>query len=70
MATWIKGGDLVDPDKGILKGHDLILERGKIARVLPSGVFSGEGEKIRILTPSAADGRQGLGIVATPRAFP
>ena len=49
MATWIKGGDLVDPDKGILKGHDLILERGKIARVLPSGVFSGEGEKIRII---------------------
>jgi dihydroorotase len=48
VATWIRGGDLVDPDRGVIKKHDLILDRGKIERILPSGVFSG-GERIRII---------------------
>jgi dihydroorotase len=35
VITWIKDGTLVDPVKGVVKKADLIIERGKIAQVLP-----------------------------------
>ena len=40
MVTWIKGGDVVDPVKGVVEKTDLIIEKGKVAKILPPGVFN------------------------------
>lgn len=46
MITWIRGGNLVDPVKGTVEQVDVIVENGKISRMLPPGVFQEEGPGI------------------------
>ena len=36
---WIKDGEVVDPVKGVVKRADLIIEKGKILKILPVGTF-------------------------------
>ncbi|OPX33547.1 MAG: dihydroorotase [Desulfobacteraceae bacterium 4484_190.1] len=53
MITWIRAGRFVDPVKGCVEQVELIIEKGKIARILPPGEFKEEGPRIR--TINAAD---------------
>ncbi len=39
MITWIKDGELVDPVKGEVRKADVIIEKGKITKILPPGEF-------------------------------
>jgi len=47
VITWIRGGDLIDPVNKSVQQIDLIIENGKISKMLPPGVFQGEGPGIR-----------------------
>ena len=53
MVTWIRGGEVVDPVKGIVEKGDLIIEKGKIDKILPPGVFEGE-EGLQLKTIDAS----------------
>jgi len=52
VLTWIKGGELVDPEKGVLKQSDIIVERGRVSKILPPGVFKGEGPRLKVIDAS------------------
>ncbi len=52
MKIWIKSGTVVDPVKGTSKKSDVIIERGKVAEILPPGVFKGERGKFREIDAS------------------
>jgi len=52
VTILIKGGDLVDPLKGFTKKQDIILEGGRISRILPSGIFKEVGPEISIIDVS------------------
>lgn len=54
MNLWIKNGILVDPSSEKIKKRDIIIERGKIAKILPHGRFKGNSDRIRTID---ADGR-------------
>ncbi|MCP4667795.1 MAG: amidohydrolase family protein, partial [Deltaproteobacteria bacterium] len=43
MTTWMKSGSVVDPVNGIVEKADVIIEKGKITRILPHGVFAEKG---------------------------
>ena len=49
MVTWIKGGDVVDPVKGVVEKTDVIIEKGKVAKILPPGVFKDKIPKMRTI---------------------
>jgi len=52
VSTWIKGGELVDPEKGILEQSDIIIERGRVSRILPHGVFKGQDARLKVIDAS------------------
>ena len=52
MTILIRGGDLVDPEKGLLEKQDIIIEGGRISRILPSGAFTESGPGISIIDAS------------------
>jgi dihydroorotase len=54
VTVWIKNGELVDPVQGLVVKRDLIVDGGRIARILPHGLFSASGEGI---TPVDASGK-------------
>ena len=45
MRIWIKDGEIVDPARGLVQKRDVIVEGGRIARILPSGVFKEGGPR-------------------------
>ncbi|MCF8146362.1 MAG: dihydroorotase [Deltaproteobacteria bacterium] len=47
MITWIRGGDLVDPVNETVEQLDVVVEKGKISKMLPPGVFQGNGSGIK-----------------------
>ena len=47
MAIWIQGGKLVDPVCNRVEEQDLLIERERIVRILPPGVFSDTGPRLR-----------------------
>jgi len=49
VITWIKGGDVVDPVKGVVEKTDLIIEKGKVTKILPPGVFKDKIPKMRTI---------------------
>ena len=53
MRTWIKGGVVIDPLKMTQERSDLIIEKGKILRIIPPGEFREAGEELQII--DAAD---------------
>lgn len=52
MTILIRGGDLVDPIKGIIEKYDIIIEGGIISRILPSGKFAETGAGISVIDAS------------------
>jgi len=52
VTLWIRGGDLVDPIKGYIEKQDIIIEDGRISRILPSGVFSEKADRITVIEAS------------------
>ena len=62
MTTWIKNGELVDPVKGVIHKSDLIVEKDKITKILPHGVFADTGPRVKsidaagkLITPGLID---------------
>ncbi len=49
MSTWIRGGELVDPQKGTSEQSDLIIERGRISRIVPHGTFQGQVSQLKVI---------------------
>lgn len=47
MLVWIRDGRLVDPVRGTVERVDLIIEKGKVARLLPPGIFKEAGPHVR-----------------------
>jgi dihydroorotase len=46
VSIWIKGGELVNPEKGVIEQSDVIVERGRISKILPRGVFGEQGSRL------------------------
>ncbi len=40
MITWIKGGEVIDPRSGTKRTLDIVIQKGKIERLLPPGKFN------------------------------
>ena len=62
MITWIKGGKVVDPVKGVVELRDLLVENGKIVKILPPGKFEDTNDNLktvdaynRIIVPGLVD---------------
>jgi len=49
VSTWIRGGELVAPQKGTSEQSDLIIERGRISRIVPHGTFQGQGSQLKVI---------------------
>jgi len=47
VITWIRGGDLIDPVNKTVQPIDVLIEKGKISKMLPPGVFQGDGPGIQ-----------------------
>lgn len=52
MTILIRGGDLVDPVKGLIEKHDIIVEAGRISRILPAGASRDLNAGISIIDAS------------------
>ena len=52
MATWIKDGELVDPVKGVVEMRDIVVERGKITKIIPAGKFKEKGPRLSVINAS------------------
>ena len=49
MAMWVKDGVLVDPLRGVAEERDLIIEGGKVQRILPRGELKDPGPRLKII---------------------
>jgi dihydroorotase len=49
VITWIRGGDLIDPVKGTVEQTDVLIEKGKISKMIPRGVFHGDEPGITLV---------------------
>lgn len=47
MATWIKGGRVVDPARGTARKRDIIVDRGRIAEMVPPKKRTSRGSRLR-----------------------
>jgi dihydroorotase len=52
VITWIKNGELVDPVKGAVEKVDLIIEKGRVAKILPHKAFNDNGVRINVIYAS------------------
>jgi dihydroorotase len=52
VTILIKGGDIVDPLKGIIKNHDIIIEHERISKILPSGSLTETGSQVTVIDGS------------------
>jgi dihydroorotase len=52
VTILIKGGDVVDPSKGVMEKHDIVIEGGFISKIMPSGTFTEAGPQISIIDAS------------------
>ncbi|MBL7211428.1 MAG: dihydroorotase [Desulfobacteraceae bacterium] len=52
MRTWIKAGSVVDPVRGTVEKVELIIEKGKIAEILPPGSAERKGPQTKIIDAS------------------
>ena len=52
MAIWIRGGEVVDPVKGAMEKMDLIVDRKRVSRLLPSGQFQNKGPRLKVFDAS------------------
>jgi dihydroorotase len=52
VITWIKGGKVVDPIRGIVEKADLIIKKGRIFKILSFGEFKDKGPQLKIIDAS------------------
>ena len=52
MTIWIRDGKIVDPVRGVIQKRDIIVERGRISRILKAGAFKEKGPKLRTIDAS------------------
>jgi len=52
VTTWIINGELVDPVKGTAKKADLVIEKGKIAKILSQGILKVTGPAVKVIDAS------------------
>jgi len=52
VIVWIRGGDLVDPVNKVVEPRDVIVEKGKVSRILPPGAFQEDHPRIRRIDAS------------------
>ena len=52
MTIWIRDGKIVDPVRGVMQRRDIIVERGRISRILKAGAFKEKGPKLRTIDAS------------------
>jgi dihydroorotase len=52
VAIWIRDGEVVDPVKNVVQKMDLIIDRGKIIYLKPSGSFKEAGPQLKIIDAS------------------
>jgi dihydroorotase len=52
MAMWVKDGLLVDPVRGVAEERDLIIEGGRVERILPRGELKDPGPRLKIIDAS------------------
>lgn len=52
MTIWIRGGKIVDPARGVVQTGDIVVERGRITKILPSGRFKEKGPKLKTINVS------------------
>jgi len=49
VITWIRFGSVVDPVNGVVEKADLIIEKGKIAGILPPGSYKEKDPQLRVI---------------------
>jgi len=52
VTIWIRDGKIVDPVRGVMQRRDIIVERGRISRILKAGAFKEKGPKLRTIDAS------------------
>jgi len=52
VRTWIKDGEMVDPVNGTVEKVDLIIEKGRVSKILPHGAFRDKDIQITIIPAS------------------
>jgi dihydroorotase len=52
VTIWIRSGTIVDPVSNRVKDADIIVEKGKIAQILPAGKFRASSGRVRVVDAS------------------
>ena len=52
MAIWINGGELIDSVKDVLQKRDILVERGRIKKIVPGGELKEKGPQLKIINAS------------------
>jgi dihydroorotase len=52
VTILIKGGDIVDPIKGVIGKHDIVIERERISKILLTGSLTETGSEVTIIDAS------------------
>lgn len=52
MTIWIRGGKIVDTARGVMQKRDIVVERGRISRILKAGAFKEKGPKLKVVDAS------------------
>jgi dihydroorotase len=52
VTIWIRGGKIVDSARGVMQKRDVVVERGRISRILKEGAFKEKGPKLKTIDAS------------------
>jgi dihydroorotase len=52
VTIWIRGGKIVDSVRGVTQKRDIVVERGRISRILKAGAFKEKGPKLKTIDAS------------------
>ncbi len=52
MNLWIKNGMVVDPEKDKIQKRDIIIERGRVVKIVPHGEFKGDSYRGKTIDAS------------------
>jgi dihydroorotase len=52
VTIWIRGGKIIDSARGVMQKRDIVVERGRISRILKAGAFKEKGPKLRTINAS------------------
>lgn len=52
MRTWIKSGSVVDLEEGVVKKAELIIEKGRIVKILPPDTIKEKGSQVKVIDAS------------------